>query len=65
MNAIKLAKRLVSAYLRDTSGAVTTEWVVLTAGILGLSVVVMTSIGGSTEDLSQDVLAEIEAQSAG
>ncbi len=32
----------------DEDGAVTVDWVVLTAAIVGLGIAVMTSVGGST-----------------
>ncbi|MBU2994213.1 hypothetical protein Q4555_07450 [Octadecabacter sp. 1_MG-2023] len=32
-------------FRRDTDGAVTVDWIVLTAGIVGLSIAVMSSVG--------------------
>ena len=47
----------------DESGAVTVDWVVLTAAIVGLGMVVMTTVGGGIETLSGDVVTDLENQS--
>jgi hypothetical protein len=39
---------------KDTSGAITVDWVVLTAAIVGLAVAVIGTIVKGTEDLSAD-----------
>ncbi len=36
--------KLFNAFLNDESGAVTVDWVVLTAAIVGLGIAVMTSM---------------------
>ena len=40
--------KLFNAFLNDESGAVTVDWVVLTAAIVGLGIAVMTSVGSGT-----------------
>jgi Flp pilus assembly pilin Flp len=37
---------LFKSFKNDESGAVTVDWVVLTAAIVGLGMVVMTTVGG-------------------
>ena len=46
---------MLKAFLKDDSGAVTVDWVVLTAAIVGLGVVVLTSVGGGTADAADTV----------
>lgn len=45
----------VTDFLKDDSGAVTVDWVVLTAAIVGLGVAVITSIGSGTNSLASKV----------
>lgn len=46
-------------FLSDESGAVTVDWVVLTAGIIGLGVAVLSSVGTGTTDLAGDVQSNL------
>lgn len=48
---------LFNAFLEDESGAVTVDWVVLTAAIVGLGIAIMTTVGGGTQDLA-DVVSD-------
>jgi Flp pilus assembly pilin Flp len=41
---------LFKSFKKDESGAVTVDWVVLTAAIVGLGMVVMATIGPAIED---------------
>jgi Flp pilus assembly pilin Flp len=47
-NRMKLFKK----FRKDENGAVTVDWVVLTAAIVGLGVAVMTTVRGGTEGLA-------------
>ena len=47
-------------YWRDESGAVTVDWVVLTAAIVGLGIAVLTSVSGGTMDLANDTEDSLE-----
>lgn len=51
-------------FLNDESGAVTVDWVVLTAAIVGLGAVVMTTVGGGVEDMSSNLAGSLSAQGA-
>ncbi|TKA94823.1 pilus assembly protein [Cereibacter changlensis] len=44
----------------DESGAVTVDWVVLTAAIVGLGLVVMTAVQGSINDAATAITDDIE-----
>jgi Flp pilus assembly pilin Flp len=46
---------LLKTFKNDESGAVTVDWVVLTAAIVGLGLVVMQTVGGGIEDLAGDI----------
>jgi Flp pilus assembly pilin Flp len=49
----------VEVFLSDESGAVTVDWVVLTAAIVGLGIGVMMEIGGSTENVGTRIAADV------
>ncbi|SMH53060.1 Flp family type IVb pilin [Maritimibacter sp. HL-12] len=51
MKLFKLAK----TFKNDESGAVTVDWVVLTAAIVGLGIAVLMSVSGSTTDLADSI----------
>jgi len=46
---------MIKNFAADESGAVTVDWVVLTAAIVGLGLAVMTVISNSTETLTKKV----------
>ena len=50
-----------SAFLKDEAGAVTVDWVVLTAAVVGLGLVVMVYIQPAVSGLASDIADEIEA----
>jgi Flp pilus assembly pilin Flp len=52
-------KALINNFLRDEDGAVTVDWVVLTAAIVGLGLVIGTTVGQSTADLAETIGDEI------
>ena len=47
--------KLFNAFLNDESGAVTVDWVVLTAAIVGLGIAVLASVGNGTTTLADKV----------
>ena len=51
--------KLFNTFLKDESGAVTVDWVVLTAAIVGLGIAVLTSGGGGTTTLANTVSGEL------
>lgn len=46
---------LFKAFANDESGAVTVDWVVLTAAIVGLGMVVASTVGGGITGLSTNL----------
>ena len=56
---------LVKAFKKDESGAVTVDWVVLTAAIVGLGMVVMTTVGGGITKLGTDIVTDLGTRQSG
>jgi Flp pilus assembly pilin Flp len=48
-----------SAFLKDEAGAVTVDWVVLTAAVVGLGLVVFTFVRPAVTNLAQDIGDEV------
>ena len=55
MKLFKLAK----TFRNDESGAVTVDWVVLTAAIVGLGIAVLTSVGTQVSTLGDAIATDI------
>ncbi|MCP5036049.1 MAG: hypothetical protein GY945_00440 [Rhodobacteraceae bacterium] len=55
MKLFKLAKN----FTNDESGAVTVDWVVLTAAIVGLGIAVLASVSGGTTTLADSISGEL------
>ncbi len=55
MNLIKLAKK----FHAEEDGAVTVDWVVLTAAIVGLGIAVLTSVSGGTTSLADKISSNL------
>lgn len=55
-----MSARMFERFLKDESGAVTVDWVVLTAGIVGLGLMVLigvnNSLGSAATALNTDIL---------
>ena len=47
--------KMFNEFLNDESGAVTVDWVVLTAAIVGLGIAVLASVSGGTKDLAGSI----------
>ncbi|SEM97635.1 hypothetical protein SAMN05216227_1005113 [Pseudorhodobacter antarcticus] len=59
-NYIMNVKNTFANFCNDESGAVTVDWVVLTAAIVGLGVVIMNLVGGGMEDLGDRVVTDLQ-----
>ena len=64
MMTLKLRK-LFKNFKSDESGAVTVDWVVLTAAIVGLGMVVMKIVGGGIEGLGNDIVSDLSTRNSG
>ncbi|WP_212524536.1 pilus assembly protein [Actibacterium sp. MT2.3-13A] len=51
---------IIKTFRDEESGAVTIDWVVLTAAIVGLGIAVLAAVGGSIEDLAGEIETELE-----
>jgi len=49
-------------FINDEDGAVTVDWVVLTAAIVGLGIAVLTSVSGGTTSLADKISSNLAAQ---
>lgn len=56
---------LLKKFRNDESGAVTVDWVVLTAAIVGLGIAVMAVVGNGMLTLSDSISEEITNTSVG
>lgn len=52
----------IKNFRHDEDGAVTVDWVVLTAAIVGLGIAVMLSVGKSTDGLANKISSYIGSQ---
>ena len=55
MKLFKLAK----TFRNDEDGAVTVDWVVLTAAIVGLGIAILTTVQNGTESLANKISSEV------
>ncbi|MFY0690653.1 MAG: hypothetical protein JXR14_01870 [Paracoccaceae bacterium] len=53
----------VRKFIRDETGAVTVDWVVLTAAVMGLGLFASSSVWVGTEALSETISDNLESQS--
>ena len=51
--------KLFTTFKNDESGAVTVDWVVLTAAIVGLGLAVLTTVSGGVQDIAGDISQEM------
>ena len=49
----------IKTFRADEDGAVTVDWVVLTAAIVGLGIAVLSSVSGGATDLATDIGADL------
>lgn len=55
----------MKAFLKDEDGAVTTDWVVLTASIVGMGVVVLGAVASGASDLGESVGVQVAELAVG
>ena len=56
---------IFKSFACDEAGAVTVDWVVLTAAIVGLGMVVMSTVGGGIEALGNKIITDLNNRSSG
>ncbi len=54
--------QLTNGFIEEESGAVTVDWVVLAAVLIGLCLAVMLQVSDGTEDLTTDLKDQLTAQ---
>ena len=60
MNLLNIFK----SFKNDEAGAVTVDWVVLTAAIVGLGLVVMTSVGNGIDAMGDTIATDLSTKTA-
>ncbi|MDJ0825893.1 MAG: hypothetical protein QNJ16_10360 [Rhodobacter sp.] len=55
-------KNLTGPFLRDEDGAITVDWVVITAAVVGIALAVMITLGGATDDYSDTIASTMDAR---
>ena len=55
----------IKNFRADEDGAVTVDWVVLTAAIVGLGMVVMKTVGGGIEGLGNSIVSDLQGRASG
>ena len=55
-------QKFINKFRRDEDGAVTVDWVVLTAAIVGLGIAVLSSVGGGTTALGETLSSQLSGQ---
>ena len=56
---------LIKKFRGDEDGAVTVDWVVLTAAIVGLGIVVMNTVGGGITNVASKVATNLNTINSG
>ncbi len=54
--------KLFKNFKNDEAGAVTVDWVVLTAAIVGLGIAVLATVSSGVENLSGDIDSQLSGQ---
>ena len=54
--------KLIKNFKRDEDGAVTVDWVVLTAAIVGLGLAVLSSVSDGTTSLANKISGNLASQ---
>ncbi|ABD53916.1 hypothetical protein [Jannaschia sp. CCS1] len=56
-----MALSYIKSFASNESGAVTVDWVVLTAALVGLGLAVMSVVSGGVENLSGSIATDLSA----
>ncbi|MGI3187026.1 pilus assembly protein [Nioella aestuarii] len=56
-----MSMKSFTSFLSEESGAVTVDWVVLTAALVGLGLAVISVVSSGLENLSGDIRGQLEA----
>ena len=58
-------RHLIKQFRLSETGSVTTDWIVLTAGLMLMSALVMAAIGGGTTTVTDNLNTTLSAQAPG
>lgn len=62
MKRIGIFMNWLQKTFKDEDGAVTVDWVVVTAGVVGLALAVATTVGGTAQDHSELIGSTMSSQ---
>ncbi len=54
-------KKFLNAFVKDEDGAVTVDWVVLTAAIVGIALAIIAVISTALDNAATEIAASIDA----
>lgn len=54
--------KFLAKFRRDEDGAVTVDWVVLTAAIVGLGIAVISTVAGGASEIGSNISDHLSAQ---
>jgi hypothetical protein len=60
-----MTMNVFSKFARSDDGAVTVDWVVMTAAVVGLGIAVLTSVSGGTTGLASTISSELTGMDVG
>ena len=55
----------LKSFINNESGAVTVDWVVLTAAVVGLGIYVTATVGSGIQTLGQKIVDDLNTRNAG
>lgn len=62
MNSHRLPKGILARFAQDETGAVTIDWVVLSAAVVGLVTAIFLTLGNDTADYAEDIQSVMTAR---
>ena len=62
MTYVSYIRSRVDAFRKDESGAITVDWVVLTAAVLGMCIAIFTTLGNGAHEHSERIADEFSTR---
>ena len=62
MTYVTYIRSQLDAFRKDESGAITVDWVVLTAAVLGMCIAIFTTLGNGTHEHSERIADEFSTR---
>lgn len=65
MSVMKSIGQIAKTFIKEEDGAITVDWVVLTAGLVGLALAIGVSVGGGAADAGSLLSSEVANMTVG